>query len=37
VLPKQSIPFYRLMVYGYQASIDPIEFAGILNANALYR
>merc|ERR1712216_100410 len=36
VLAKQSIPFYRLMVYGYQASIDPIEFAGILNANALY-
>jgi len=36
VKPKHSIPFWRLAKYGWVAEIPPGEFAGILNANALY-
>ena len=31
-----STPFLRLMRFGWQPTIDPVDFAGILNANALY-
>lgn len=33
---SHSVPYYRLMEYGWQPSISHTDFAGILNANALY-
>jgi len=36
VKPSHSIPYYRLMEYGWQPSVSHTDFAGILNANALY-
>jgi hypothetical protein len=36
VKPSHSVPWYRLMVYGWQPSIDHFDFAGILNASAIY-
>ena len=36
VKPSHSTPFYRLMEYGWQPSVSHTDFAGILNANALY-
>ena len=36
VKPTHSIPLVRLMVYGWQPSVSHTDFAGILNANALY-
>ena len=36
VKPSHSIPYYRLMEYGWQPSVTHTDFAGILNANALY-
>lgn len=33
---QHSIPFYRLASFGWQGDLDPMDFAGILNANALY-
>jgi len=36
VKPTHSIPLVRLMVYGWQPTVSHSDFAGILNANALY-
>jgi len=36
VKPQHSLPGVRLMVFGWQPTIDHMDFAGILNANALY-
>ena len=36
VKPSHSIPWYRLMVYGWQPSVNHFDFAGILNASAIY-
>lgn len=36
VKPSHSIPLIRLMVYGWQPTVSHTDFAGILNANALY-
>ena len=36
VKPSHSIPLVRLMVYGWQPTVSHTDFAGILNANALY-
>merc|ERR1719197_908745 len=36
VKPAHSVPFYRLMEFGWQPSVSHSDFAGILNANALY-
>ena len=36
VKPMHSTPGVRLMVFGWQPTIDHMDFAGILNANALY-
>merc|ERR1719352_119414 len=36
VKPTHSIPYLRLMEYGWQPSVSHTDFAGILNANALY-
>ena len=36
VRPPHSLPGVRLMVFGWQPTIDHMDFAGILNANALY-
>jgi len=36
VKPSHSIPYYRLMEFGWQPSVAHTDFAGILNANALY-
>ena len=36
VKPSHSIPLLRLMVYGWQPTVSHTDFAGILNANALY-
>mmetsp|Transcript_11793 Transcript_11793/g.30278 ORF Transcript_11793/g.30278 Transcript_11793/m.30278 type:complete len:699 (+) Transcript_11793:122-2218(+) len=36
VKPSHSTPFYRLMEFGWQPSVSHTDFAGILNANALY-
>jgi hypothetical protein len=36
VRPPHSMPCIRLMVFGWQPTIDHMDFAGILNANALY-
>jgi len=36
VKPSHSTPYYRLMEYGWQPSVSHTDFAGILNANALY-
>jgi len=36
VKPQHSTPGVRLMVFGWQPTIDHMDFAGILNANALY-
>ena len=36
VKPQHSIPFYRLMEFGWQPSVSHTDFAGILNANGLY-
>lgn len=36
VRPAHSIPFLRLMEYGWQPTVSHTDFAGILNANALY-
>ena len=33
---SHSIPYYRLMEYGWQPSVSHTDFAGILNANGLY-
>jgi len=33
---SHSIPFYRLMEFGWQPSVSHTDFAGILNANGLY-
>jgi len=33
---SHAIPLVRLMMFGWRTDIDPIDFAGILNANALY-
>jgi len=31
-----AVPLFRLMKFGWRTDIDPVDFAGILNANALY-
>ena len=36
VKPAHSVPFYRLMEFGWQPSVSHSDFAGILNANGLY-
>jgi hypothetical protein len=36
VKPSHSIPYYRLMEFGWQPSVSHTDFAGILNANGLY-
>ena len=36
VKPSHSLPLVRLMVYGWQPTVSHTDFAGILNANALY-
>lgn len=36
VKPSHSIPLMRLMWYGWQPTVSHTDFAGILNANALY-
>jgi hypothetical protein len=36
VKPSHSVPYYRLLEYGWQPSVSHTDFAGILNANALY-
>jgi len=36
VKPEHSTPMVRLKVFGWQPTIDHMDFAGILNANALY-
>ena len=36
VLPVHSLPLIRLMVFGWQPTVSHTDFAGILNANALY-
>ena len=36
VKPNHSVPYYRLMVYGWQPTVNHFDFAGILNANAVY-
>ena len=36
VKPSHSVPYYRLMIYGWQPSVSHFDFAGILNANAMY-
>merc|ERR1719327_2606883 len=36
VRASHSVPYLRLMVYGWQPSVDHMDFAGILNANALF-
>jgi len=33
---SHSVPYYRLMMYGWVPDIPCTDFAGILNANALY-
>jgi len=33
---SHAVPLVRLMMFGWRTDIDPIDFAGILNANALY-
>lgn len=33
---SHSMPFYRIMEFGWQPEITHTDFAGILNANALY-
>ena len=33
---SHSVPYYRLMEYGWQPSVSSSDFAGILNANGLY-
>jgi len=33
---QHSIPFYRLACFGWQGDLEPMDLAGILNANALY-
>ena len=36
VKPEHSIPYFRLMIYGWQPTVNHFDFAGILNANAVY-
>lgn len=33
---EHSIPFYRLACFGWMGDLNPMDLAGILNANALY-
>lgn len=33
---KHSIPLYRLANFGWQGDLDPMDLAGLLNANTLY-
>merc|ERR1719356_1197239 len=36
VKTQHSVPFFRLMKFGWMADIPAGDFAGILNANSLY-
>lgn len=36
VKPTHSIPAYRLMYFGWQPTVNHFDFAGILNANAIW-
>ena len=33
---RHSVPFFRLMVYGWQPSVGPWDFAGVLRASLLW-